>query len=91
MEMPKAAVDEDRDAMARQDEIGRAGQRPHMQSKAIAEGVHERAHGHLGFRVAPANRSHDARAGLLADAVHRSLRQDRAAVHRGDPTGSRRR
>jgi hypothetical protein len=56
--MPKATVDKDDGAVAREDEVWSSGQVSTMKAEAIAETVHESAHDHLRLRVPIANRSH---------------------------------
>lgn len=58
MPVPEAAVDEDHGVMARQHEIGAAGQRPIMQAVTIAHRVDETPNNHLGLRICSADRPH---------------------------------
>jgi hypothetical protein len=86
--MPKAAVDEDGEAMAREDDVWAYGSPGDayevVLAKAKAASVKRRAHRDLGLRVALAVRSHPYR-DLLAgwawirESLHRAVQQSRRA------------
>lgn len=59
MSMPKAAMNEDDFAMFGEDKIRTARQRTNMQTKPVAQTMHERTNDELGTRVFASHGSHD--------------------------------
>jgi len=58
--MPKAAMDPDGKLESREDNVRAAGEMIRMQPEAVAEAVELGTHKHLGDRVLPSDRRHDA-------------------------------
>lgn len=73
MPMPEASVNEHGGAVARQDQIGAAGQTPVMEPEPQAETVESRPEDPLRAGVAPANGGHHPRSGGRIDDIHRQV------------------
>jgi hypothetical protein len=65
MAMPITAMDQERHATGREDEVRPTGQVFPMKAEAVAEAMREPAHAQLGFRVGAPHAPHD-RASLLS-------------------------
>jgi hypothetical protein len=75
MAMPEAAMDEDGELAAGQDDVGPAGQVLAMKPKADAESVQEAADRAFRRRILAAHGGHDAGALGRGHAVHSSFRR----------------
>lgn len=67
--MPKATMDEDRDTMTRQYEIGCAGQTLPVEAESVSESMQQRPHGQFGLCVPRSDLRHQEGTGFCRELV----------------------